>query len=134
MSGLIGNIASLKDFTARLRALPTTVAIKVATEAAPALSEAAHQTFDAGEDAYGSTWAPREDGTRATLKKTGTLEGKLRYVAIGTRLRVALGTSYAKYVLGKRPALPRQGEPLPVAYVEALQAATAKVCREELGR
>jgi hypothetical protein len=134
VSGLSGGIASLKDFTARLRELPATVAIKVATAAAPALTDAAHATFDAGEDAYGATWATREDGSRATLRKSGTLEGKLRYVAVGTRLRVALATSYAKYVLGKRPALPRQGAALPVAYVDALQRATATVCKTELGR
>ncbi len=134
MSGLAGNISSLKDFAARLRTLPTVVAIKVAAAAAPALTAVARATFDAGENAYGDTWAIREDGTRATLKKSGDLASKLHYVATGTKLRVALGTRYAKYVLGKRPALPRQGAALPVEYLRVLKETTAAVIRAELGR
>lgn len=130
----MSDASSIKNFSAALRELPRTVAIKVAAAAAPALTEAARETFDAGEDAYGGAWAPREDGTRATLKQSGSLAGKLRYVATGTKLRVALGTPYAKYVLGKRPALPRQGDPLPDAYVEALKRTTAEVIRAELGK
>jgi len=132
-AGLSGNVQSLKDFSAKLLALPRVVAIKVAEAAAPALTDAARATFDAGQDAYGDTWAIREDGTRATLKKSGALASKIQYVATGTRLRVALGTSYAKYVLGKRPALPRQGAALPVAYVDALRRTAAEVIRAELG-
>lgn len=124
----------MKAFAASLRALPRTVAIKVAEAAAPGLTEAARKTFDAGEDAYGVTWEIRQDGTRATLKKSGALSAKVHYVAIGTKVRVALGTAYAKYVLGKRPALPKAGAPLPPAYVAALEEATARVIREELGR
>ncbi len=124
----------MKDFAARLRKLPTVVAIKVAAEVAPALTEAARATFGAGETASGQSWAPLESGERATLKRSGTLASSLRYVATGTKVRVALGTRYAKYVLGKRPALPRAGAPLPAAYVEAIKVTTARVIAEELGR
>ncbi len=124
----------MKAFAASLRELPIVVAQKVATAVAPALTEAARATFDAGETAYGDTWTIRQDGSRATLKQSGALASKVHYVAIGTKVRVALGTSYAKYVLGKRPALPRQGAALPAAYVKALTETTARVIREELGR
>lgn len=134
MSGLTGNIGSLKDFARRLRELPTVVAQKVAAEVAPALTEVARATFSAGEDAYGGTWTIREDGTRATLRKSGTLASHLHFVAIGTKVRVALGTAYAKYVVGKRPVFPRQGAPLPAAYVAELQRVTSEVCKRELGR
>ncbi len=134
MSGLSGNIASLKNFSARLRDLPTVVAQKVAAASAEALTEVARQTFDAGENAYGSTWTIREDGSRATLKKSGELAGKIHYVATGTKLRVALAVSYAKYVVGKRPVFPRQGGALPTAYVETLKRVTAEVCKAELGQ
>jgi len=129
-----GNIGSLKEFSARLRTLPTVVAQKVAAEAAPALTAAALATYNAGTDAFGGSWKIREDGSRATLKQSGTLFGKVRYVAIGTKLRVSLATSYGKYVLGTRPVFPKQGQSLPPSYVAALQAATAKVCKAELGR
>ncbi len=132
--GLSGDLTSLAKFSADLRRLPTVVAQKVAAAAAPALTEVARSTFNAGEDAYGIGWAPKEDGTRATLKKSGTLASKVHYIAIGTKLRLALGVKYAKYVIGKRPDTPRQGQPLPPAYVRALQRTAVDVCRAELGR
>lgn len=123
---------SLSDFSKKLASLPRVVAIKIAEAAAPALTEAARATFDAGEDAFGVAWAPRADGASVTLKKSGALAGGITYVATGTRLRVRLGVPYAKYQLGRRPAFPRQGDPLPASYTAALAAATAKVIAAEV--
>lgn len=134
VSGLSGNVQSLKDFAAKLRELPTVVAQKVAAAAAPALTEAARATFEAGEDAFGIAWVPKADGTRATLRKSDTLFDGTFYVATGTKLRIKLAKPEYRYVIGKRPIFPRQGDPLPTAYVEALKSATAEVCKAELGR
>ncbi len=131
---MTGNIASLAKFSADLRRLPTVVAQKIAAAAAPALTAEARTTFDAGEDAYGGSWVPREDGTRATLKKSGALASKIHYIAIGTKLRVALGVAYAKYVIGRRPVFPKQGGALPVAYSDVLKRTAVTVCKAELGR
>lgn len=131
---LVGNTSSLAKFTADLRRLPTVVAQKVAAASAPALTTLLRATFDAGEDAFGGTWKIREDGNRATLKKSGALASKVHFVAIGTKLRVALGVAYAKYQVGRRPITPKQGQALPVAYVRELQRVAVKVCREEMGR
>ena len=125
---------SIAKFAQDLRKLPRVVAIKVAEAAAPALTSLAKSTFDAGENPYGLTWAPGEKGQRVTLRKTGTLAGFIRYVATGTRLRVALGTSYAKYQIGKRPVFPRQGGELPTEYVRTLHRTAVRVVKEELGR
>ncbi len=133
MSGLSGDLSSLKKFSLGLQQLSRVVAQKVAAAAAPALTDAALATFDAGENPYGNTWSPGADGQHVTLKKSGTLAKGIHYVAIGTKLRVALGVSYAKFQIGKRPAFPRQGAPLPTAYVEALKASTNKVLLAELG-
>ncbi len=127
-------IASLAAFSAGLRALPRVVAQKVALEAAPALTDAVMATFSASSEADGTPWAPGADGQKVTLRKSGSLAGKIRYIAIGTRLRVALGVAHAKYQVGRRPLFPKQGDPLPPAYVKALQDATAKVCRAELAQ
>ncbi len=127
-------IASLAAFSAGLRALPRVVAQKVALAAAPALTEAVLATFNASAEADGTPWQPLATGERATLRKSGSLAGKIRYVAIGTRLRVALGVAHAKYQVGRRPLFPKQGDPLPPAYVKALQDATSAVCRAEIGR
>lgn len=125
---------SLSEFANDLRRVPRVVAIRVCEEAAPALTQLSRETFDAGADAYGKSWPEGKKGQRVTLRKTGALESFLRYVAIGTKLRVALGTSYAKYQIGKRPVYPRQGGDLPAAYVSALQRTAVRVVREELKR
>ncbi len=127
------SFASLSQFTADLRRLPRVVAQKVATAAAPAITALALETFYAGENAYGTTWAPGEEGQKVTLRKTGALARGVHYVAIGTKLRVALGVRYAKYQIGKRPVFPGQGGALPIGYVRSLQRAAVDVCRAEMG-
>ena len=134
MSGLSGNIASLSQLSASLRNLPQVVAQKVASRSAPVLTALARATFNASENAYGTSWSPKADGTVATLRKSGALASKVQYVATGTKLRLALGTLYAKYQVGRRPITPRQGDKLPVEYSRALSQTAAQVCREELGQ
>ncbi len=94
----------------------------------------ARQTFEAGENPYGNTWAPGADGERVTLRKSGAMFSNIRYVAIGTKLRVALGQSYAKFQIGKRPVFPTQGGALPVEYSRALERTAVDVCRAEMAR
>lgn len=127
-------MSSLADFSRKLQALPRVVAIKIAEAAAPAVTAAARATFDAGQDAFGVAWLPSPTGESVTLKKSGALASGITYVATGTKLRVKLGVAYAKYQLGRRPAFPRQGDPLPASYSAALEAATAKVIAEEVSR
>ncbi|HEU5480423.1 MAG TPA: hypothetical protein VFU90_11345, partial [Candidatus Tumulicola sp.] len=124
---------SLKKFAEDLRRLPRVVAQKVAERSAPALTALAAATFDAGENAYGQAWAPGKGGKRVTLWRTGSLFKFIRYVAIGTKLRVALGVPYAKYQVGKRPVFPRQDTALPDAYVQTLERTAVQVVKEELG-
>lgn len=128
----MSSTAGLRAFAASLRRLPMVVAIKVAKRAAPALTEAAQASFAAGESPYGDGWEPGADGRRVTLRKTGALASGVRYVAIGTRIRLALTTAYAKYQVVRRPVTPPNGGPLPEAYADALARATAEVIREEL--
>lgn len=133
MSGLTGDTSTLAKFSAGLRRLPTVVAQKVAAAAAPKITDLAKKTFEASKDAYGDAWDVGEDGKRVTLQESGRLAKYIQYVAIGRKLRVALGVPYAKYQIGRRPIFPRQGSPLPVEYVRTLQETTAEVCRTELG-
>lgn len=125
-------MSSIREFASKLRALPLVLAIKVAEDVAPALTAQAKGSFDRSETPYGVPWDPGVDGQKITLRKTGALESTLRYVAIGTRLRVALGTSYAKYQIGKRPVFPSQGGELPSAYRESLSRSTQKIAKDLL--
>ncbi len=127
--------ASLAKFSADLRTLASQeTAIAIAAAAAPVITDLAKQTFAAGEDAFGGAWAPKEDGTKATLRKTDTLFDGTRYVATGTKLRVSLVKPEYRYVVGKRPIFPRQGDRLPAAYSDALARTAVAVCKERLGR
>lgn len=125
------NHSSLNRFAATLRALPTTLAQRVAAAAAPALSELAQESFDASTDPYGAPWPPAKDGGTVTLRATGTLEKFLHYVVSGTRLRVSLGVDYAKYQIGKRLVFPRAGL-LPPKYAAKLEEITVREAQDAL--
>jgi hypothetical protein len=131
MAGLKGNVDSLNAFAARLREIPKTLAIKVAEESAPEITALAKSTFAAGENAYGVTWAPLKSGERTTLNRSGGLAAGVYYVAIGTKIRVKLAVSYAKYQIGKRPIFPRKF--LPTAYVRQLASTAHATIRAQLG-
>lgn len=108
--------------------------MKVAAEAAPVLTELAAKTFNASQTPDGAAWPAGKKGQTVTLRKSGALFRYIKYVAIGTRLRVALGVPYAKYQIGKRPVFPRQDTNLPDSYVQALQRTAVRVVKEELLR
>lgn len=124
---------SLAEFSADLRRLPRVVAQQVAKEAAPELTKLAAKTFEASEDPYGVPWKPSDvTGAAVTLRRTGNLFRFIKYVAIGTKLRIALGTSYAKYQIGRRHVFPTQHGHLPEEYVRALKRTAVAVCKREL--
>jgi hypothetical protein len=123
---------SLHSFANDLRRLPLVVAHKVAAAAAPVITELARATFEKSETPEGVGWKPGTDWQKVTLRKSGDLARHLVYVAIGAKLRVALGVAYAKYQIGRRPVFPRQGDHLPREYVEALQRIAVQVVREEM--
>ena len=130
MSGLRGNVGTLRALEAKLRELPRVVALKVAQESAGAITELARATFAAGENAYGDAWAPGANGENVTLVRTGALRSGIRYVASGTRLRAQLGARHVKYQVGKRPVLPTGR--LPVSYSETLRLKSAATIRGEI--
>lgn len=130
-AGLKGDIGKLRELERSIRELPRVLGAKVATAAASRITSLARGTFNAGENAYGDTWAPGADGQRVTLRKSGALADGVSFVATGTRLRAHLGPSYAKYQVGKRSVFPR-GK-LPLSYVEAIRATTNAIIRAELG-
>jgi hypothetical protein len=113
--------SSLSKFAQDLRRLPRVVAQQITAKAAPAITALGQTTFDASQNAYGVPWQAGADGARVTLRKSGRLARYIHYVAIGTKLRVALGVPYAKYQIGRRPVFPTQGKALPPEYVRTLE-------------
>lgn len=127
------DVSSLHKFSKALRTLPTSLAKDVAFEAAPVITDFAQSSFDSSQDPYGAPWVPGADGKKVTLRKTGALERFIRYVAIGTKLRVSLGVKYAKYQVGKRPVYPRQGGLLPKKYSDALAEIAQRIGKFYIG-
>lgn len=125
---------SLRQFSADLKRLPRTVAHRIAKVAAPEISALAKASFDSSSTPYGVPWEPGEDGSKVTLRKTGALERFVHYVAIGAKLRIALGVPYAKFQIGKRPVYPRQDGALPSAYSARLHAITIRIIKEDMVR
>lgn len=117
---LVGNIGKLRDLAKRLQAIPTTVAQNVARAVAPELTSVARADFDAGRTAYGAARPLGKGGQALSLVKSGITQGSIRFVDIGTRVRVALGTRYAKYLVGKYKILPSGS--LPRAWSDAIRA------------
>lgn len=129
---LKGSVQSIANFTQALRKIKTVTAQKIAEKAAEKITEIGKRAFEAGQDPYGNDWTPGADGDAVTLKKTGALERTLRYVANGTKIRVALTVPYAKYQIGKRPVFPKQGGTLPAEYTETLQRVAVDVIKQEI--
>jgi phage gpG-like protein len=128
------DVSSLAKFSATLRALSTGLAQEIATRAAPVITQFAKESFDASQDPYGVPWAPGDDGDKITLRDSGDLEKFIKYVATGTKLRVALGVPYAKYQIGKRPVYPSQGALLPKKYSDALRQIAQSTAQEWIRR
>ena len=123
---------SLRQFSEDIRRLPKVVAFKVAERAAPVITALAKATFDAQQTPEGTAWKPGKTGKTITLHKTGALERWIKYVAIGSKIRVSLGVPYAKFQIGKRPVFPRQAGDLPESYQRALQRIAVQVVKEEM--
>lgn len=126
------DLSSLSKLASTIRALPVALGQEIAKRAAPVISQFAKESFDSNQDPYGAPWAPSVTGEVVTLRATGALEKFVHYVAIGTKLRVALGVKYAKFQIGKRPIYPRAGV-LPAKYAEALRQITQETAKEYLG-
>jgi hypothetical protein len=124
-----GDPRRLKDLAARLRALPKTAAIKVAAKSAPAITALAQSAYDGGTTVYGGARPSGKSGA-LSLVATGRTRATLRFVAVGSIVRVALGTRYARFLIGKYGILPMAT--LPTAWGEALGRVSVEVLDAEV--
>lgn len=125
MSGIKGNPESLRRFAKNLRELPKVVAQNVASKAAPSITGLARSAYTGGQTVYGARRPFGVNDNVLTLRKSGATLGALRFVAIGTRVRVQLGTRYAKYLIGRYGILPNGGLPFEWSKRLASDAAAA---------
>jgi hypothetical protein len=123
-------VTTLKQFSERLKTLPTELGHRVAAAAADKITELGRETFDGSRDPYGTPWAPGADGDAVDLNESGRLKSHLSYKPVGAKLRSELGVPYAKYQIGKRPVYPKGA--LPPAYRDALNDVAKEETRKLL--
>jgi hypothetical protein len=109
--GLRGNLSSISGLKQRLRAMPITVAHRVAATAAPAMTSMTRTAFDTNRTVYGAPRPTGVDGASLTLEESGATKRTLQFSATGTVLRCVLGPPWAKYLIGKYDILPNGGMP-----------------------
>lgn len=124
MPALRGDLGKLRAMRERIARAPITVAYDVAMRAAPAMTALTREAYDAGRTVYGDRRPAGAGGKALTLKRTGDAERGLRFVAVGTIVRVVLAQKYVKYLIGKYQILPNGR--LPVAWDEKLRELLAE--------
>ena len=129
MSGVKGNIGSLRAFRKKLLTVSRVAAIKIAKKAAPAVTGEATGSYDSGQTVHGDPRPLGVEGNALSLVLSGTTRGAMKFVSDGgTKIRAVLGTKYAKFLIGKYGILPTGA--LPTSWQKRL----AKVSEAELDR
>ncbi len=123
--GLKGDVGKLRTFKQQLREFPLTLAAEVSKAAAPALTDLTTGAYDGGRTVYGDTRPKGVDGQALDLDATGATRAQIRFVAVGTIVRCALGTPYAKYLIGRYGILPNGNAAVPAAWRAKLDALVA---------
>ena len=114
MSGVTNmpkGIRSLAALRTAIKDLPLTMRSAVAKDAAGYLDIEVRAAYDAGRTVY-DTPRPRAKGKDTagqslTLVKSKKTRENIGVKEIGTIVRAALGTPYAKYLIGKYQVLPQ---------------------------
>jgi hypothetical protein len=125
---------SLRALKKRITKLGVQASTTIAQRAAPELTSRAQADYDGGRTVYGEP-RPRGEYGPLTLVRTGATRRYLRFAAAGSIMRVALGTPYAKYLVGKYKILPiGDRTAMPVAWARAIDGIVVSVLDEQWSR
>jgi hypothetical protein len=124
--------AVLGDLKSKLRTLPTSVAIKVAIEAAGYLTRVSREAYDANKNVYGEARPTGVQGKRLTLRETDATRKAVEFVRYGTVVKCKLPTRYAKYLVGKYGILPNGF--MPASWSAELKRLASVATSAELAR
>lgn len=128
---LKGNLRSLRNLKAAIRALPVTATAKVAAQAAPAMTDLSGSAYDGGRTVYGQARPRGVDGDALGLVKSGATRQAIEFRATGRDIRTAPLPRWTKYLIAKYQVLPNG--PLPQGWRERMQSIAAAVIRDTLG-
>jgi hypothetical protein len=125
---------SLRSVSQSLWRMPRAMAIDVARKGAALITQAAQESFDAGETAYGDTRPLSPTGKKVSLVKTG----RARLIALtfrsdgGTRIRSSIAEKYMGVLVGVYNILPiGAGGLLPRKWARLLKEQTERSGAEQ---
>lgn len=130
MSALKGDLRTLGRLKAALRKLPITASARIATQAAPAITDLAGGAYDSAQTVYGRARPRSVDGKALSLDRTGDTRRALAFIATGRDIRTARLPQYARYLIGKYDILPNG--PLPAAWRARMTEIAARVLTAEI--
>jgi len=135
--GISGDISKLGALRKRLGDV-VQLAAKVAPVVAPLFKGFVAEGFARKTDPYGGAWkaitaATRKRGTKSALDRSGRMKGEIDYLPFGTRVKVWLGTAYARFHISTgRRTLPRPKD-LPARWGQAIEVEAEKQFKATTG-
>lgn len=127
---IVGNLSALTAMQAQIgKAIG--LAAKVAPVVAPKLRDFVREGFATKTDAYGGAWAAikaatRKRGSQSALVRTGRMRDKIDYLPFATKVKLVLGTFYARFHISTgRRTLPKPGM-LPPRWGDEIEQESAR--------
>jgi hypothetical protein len=125
MGTSFGDLAKLQSWRERIGRM-VGVPERVAVEVAPKFAGLVEKGFATKADPYGAGWKPIKSatyarGTKSALVRTGRMLEEIDYLPFGKRVKVLLGTFYARFHISTgRRTLPKPGQ-LPPKWSEVVK-------------
>src|SRR5688572_30847017 len=110
--------AALSGLKSKLRAMPISLAHKVASRVAPTLTGKAQGAYDGARTVYGEARPKGVNGNTLDLVDSGRTRSGASFSADGRIVRASLPTKWAKYLIGKYRVLPNG--PLPIDWKRSI--------------
>jgi hypothetical protein len=121
-----GGNSAFKQLRGRIKNFPLTLAVEVASKAAPDLTGLTQDAYGSGRNVYGDARPTSTvDGSPLTLDASGKTKTGLRFTSVGTVVRAVLPEKYQRFLIGKYGILPNGG--LPAKWRSNLDGIVAKV-------
>ena len=120
-----GNFTRILNLNKRLRALANggdlQIALHVARRGASLLRHVTSKAFADRETVYGDPRPLGKYGDILSLVASGATQRSMTFYAHGTKIRAILGTTWAKYLIGKYKVLPSGYSEMPVRWQQLLE-------------
>lgn len=133
-SGATGDFAKMAKMQADIKRM-IGVPERAAKSAAPILQGMIRSEFVTKTDSFGDPWEDIKPityrkGTKSILVRSGTMWRQIGADPVGSRVKIVLGTEYARYFIStKWSILPRGGSARPESWARLFRDETEKAFR-----